>query len=89
MSYDSFGAVPGFAYGLNRVPYDGFPAVLHEGERVLTANEARAAGSGGGSGVTIQIGEVTVYGADEAAAYQVAQIIASEVASAATNYAGE
>ena len=88
ISYDSFGGVPGFAYGLNRVPYDGFPAVLHEGERVLTANEARAAGSGSGSGVSIQIGEVTVYGADEAAAYQVAQIIANEVASAAANYAG-
>lgn len=32
----------GYAYGLNRVPYDGFRAILHEGERVLTAREARA-----------------------------------------------
>lgn len=30
------------AYGLERVPYDGYPALLHEGERVLTASEARA-----------------------------------------------
>lgn len=33
------------AYGLNRVPYDDFPALLHEGERVLTAREAREADS--------------------------------------------
>ena len=31
------------AYGLERVPYDGYAAVLHEGERVLTAREAREA----------------------------------------------
>lgn len=30
-----------YAYGLERVPYDGYPALLHEGERVLTAREAR------------------------------------------------
>lgn len=30
------------AYGLTRVPYDGYQAILHEGERVLTASEARA-----------------------------------------------
>lgn len=31
----------GAATGLQRVPYDNFPALLHEGERVLTASEAR------------------------------------------------
>lgn len=30
----------GFAYGKNRVPYDNYPAMLHEGERVLTRNQA-------------------------------------------------
>ncbi len=30
-----------FAYGLDYVPYDEFPALLHQGERVLTAAEAR------------------------------------------------
>ena len=30
------------AFGLDRVPYDDFPALLHEGERVLTAQQARA-----------------------------------------------
>ena len=29
------------AFGLDRVPYDGYPAILHEGERVLTAAQAR------------------------------------------------
>lgn len=37
-----YGAVRSHAYGLNRVPYDGYRAILHEGERVLTAGEARA-----------------------------------------------
>lgn len=30
----------GFAYGKNRVPYDGYPAILHQGERVLTRVQA-------------------------------------------------
>ena len=32
-----------YAVGLDRVPYDDFPAMLHEGERVLTAREAEQA----------------------------------------------
>lgn len=42
----------GYATGLARVPYDNFPALLHEGERVLTAAEARGYNQGVG-GVTI------------------------------------
>ena len=30
----------GFAYGKDRVPYDNYPAVLHQGEKVLTRNQA-------------------------------------------------
>ena len=30
----------GYAYGLDYVPYDNFPALLHQGERVQTAAEA-------------------------------------------------
>lgn len=37
----------GHAYGLERVPYDGYPALLHEGERVLTARDAREQDRGG------------------------------------------
>ncbi len=49
-----------YAVGLDRVPYDDFPALLHQGERVLTANEARAMDQGGSGGITIQIGELAV-----------------------------
>lgn len=38
-------APEGYAYGLSRVPYDGYPALLHEGEQVLTAQEARSRGT--------------------------------------------
>lgn len=49
------GSVGGFfgfphANGLDYVPYDGYPAVLHQGERVQTAAEVRAGGGGGGGG---------------------------------------
>lgn len=38
----------GFAYGLSYVPYNGYPATLHEGERVLTAAENRNYGKSSG-----------------------------------------
>lgn len=41
-----------YATGLARVPYNDYPALLHEGERVLTASEARRYSSGGSGGVT-------------------------------------
>ena len=40
-----------YAIGIDYVPYDNFPALLHQGERVQTAEEARS----GGSGTSIQI----------------------------------
>lgn len=44
------------AYGMDYVPYDGFPAILHEGERVLTAQQARQQDAGsGGAGVSVTI----------------------------------
>ena len=39
---DAMAAARRNAFGLDRVPYDDYPALLHEGERVLTASEARA-----------------------------------------------
>lgn len=63
----------GHAYGLNRVPYDNYPTLLHEGERVLTAREARQQDSGG-DGLTLQItGPVMVR--EEADVKKVAQEI--------------
>lgn len=42
--YDEWGNP--YAVGLSYVPYDNFPALLHQGERVLTAQEARSADGG-------------------------------------------
>lgn len=46
--------VEGFAKGLPYVPYDGFPAILHKGERVLTKKEASAYNSGTSGGANFQ-----------------------------------
>lgn len=45
--------IPRKAYGISYVPYDNFPAMLHEGERVLTASEARALKGSGTSNINI------------------------------------
>jgi hypothetical protein len=50
----------GYAYGLERVPYDNFPALLHQGERVLTAAQARAQDRAGGGGIIVNMSGVTI-----------------------------
>ena len=52
-------SVSGYATGLNYVPYDGFPAILHRGEAVLTAAEARV-WRNGGSGTPAMAGGVVI-----------------------------
>ena len=68
-----------YAYGLERVPYDNYAALLHEGERVLTASQAREADRGGSaSSITVNVsGNTFGAGMDEAA---VAEAIAQAVA---------
>lgn len=51
------------AYGLSRVPYNGYKAVLHEGERVLTAREARQQDSNGSNGLTALSVPITIHDA--------------------------
>lgn len=70
-----------FAVGLNRVPYDNFPALLHEGERVLTASQARAEERGGPT-VQVTVTGNSFYGSDAAMEDRVAQKVAREVARA-------
>ena len=48
------------AYGLSYVPYDNYPARLHEGERVLTAAEARAYNTRGGGAVVQKLADTIV-----------------------------
>lgn len=47
-----------FANGLDYVPYDGFPAILHEGERVTSRQDAVTERKSGGS-VHINLGGMT------------------------------
>lgn len=71
------------ASGLTRVPYDGYLAQLHEGERVLTAREVREADTAGGTGaknLCINItmpGEVNIRGADDVD--ELAQALADKI----------
>lgn len=58
------GGIPSYAYGLDRVPYDNYPALLHEGERVLTAQQARSEGNP--VSVTVNFGGVTVRSENDA-----------------------
>lgn len=67
------------AYGLSYVPYDNFPAFLHEGEQVLTAGETRKNGAGG---VTIPKLADTLVVREEADIYKIAQEVAREITNA-------
>lgn len=68
-----------YAYGMNYVPYNNFPALLHEGERVLTASEARSLNND--ASVTITGNNFTVR--EEADIYKIAQELARELRNAA------
>lgn len=67
------------ATGLERVPYDNYPALLHEGERVLTAQEARSSRSG--PSVTVTGNQITVR--QESDIDAIADAIARKLAQAA------
>lgn len=53
-----FKSLSGYANGMPYVPYDNFPAMLHEGERVLTKAEAQGGGWSGGTSVSVGAGQV-------------------------------
>lgn len=64
------------AIGIDYVPYDNFPALLHEGEKVLTAGEARQEKNGVG-GIQIVINGMTVR--EDADIDRVAQALLSKL----------
>ena len=74
------------AFGLNRVPFDDYPALLHEGERVLTAAQARAqdAGQAGAAPIQIIVTGNSFTGTPEEMADQLAEILARKIAQANT-----
>ena len=72
------------AYGLRSVPYNGYLAELHQGERVLTASEARQLDEGTSGGITVNIGDVTVR--DQADAEMLAEVIVERILEAKKLY---
>lgn len=57
MANSAMGSVGRYATGLDYVPYDEFPAILHKGEAVLTASEAAAWRAGKKEGASVNIVE--------------------------------
>ena len=53
----SIPTLPGFATGLDYVPYDNFLARLHEGEMVLTKSQANALRSGAVAGRSVTVNQ--------------------------------
>lgn len=83
------GSAPkGFASGLPYVPKDNYPAMLHEGERVLTASENRRYNKGEGGSVTIAKLADTIIVREEADIDKIASRLASKLKETKLNYAG-
>lgn len=66
MNFVTGGGGKGHFHGIDDVPYDGYSATLHRGERVLTAQENRAysgkSGGGKGGGRSVQFGDIHLHG---------------------------
>ncbi len=70
------------AFGLERVPYDEYPALLHEGERVLTASEARAQDTVQTAPIQITITGNSFTGTPEEMADALAEILVRKITQA-------
>ncbi len=81
---DDMAAARRNAFGLERVPYDDYPALLHEGERVLTASEARAQDAGAGPSIGLTVTGNYFTGTPEEMADQLWEIIMRKLEQAYT-----
>lgn len=75
----------GYAYGLRRVPYDNFPALLHAGEQVLTASQARERDRG----ATVQVTGNSFVVREDADIDRIATALCQKIADAQSGYVGE
>lgn len=82
-----YGTPTGHATGLPRVPYDGYPAILHEGEQVLTRVEADKQ-KNGTSGVHVAKLADSIIVREEADIDKFATAFARKIMAAAECYAG-
>lgn len=71
------------AFGLERVPYDNYPALLHQDERVLTASEAREQDASERRVIQITVTGNSFVGTGEEMADQLAEILARKLENAA------
>jgi hypothetical protein len=77
--------------GLEYVPYDGYIARLHRGERVLTRQENEQYSGGKGGSVSMQFGDIHLHGVGgdlEGAAEQFMAILAKRLREAGIHAAG-
>ena len=74
------------AYGLNRVPFDGYPALLHQGERVQTAEEVRRSERRTAPAVQITGNQFSVRSEEDIDA--IAARLAEEIAARSLAYGG-
>ena len=86
-SFNSKNHKPGeYATGLDRVPYNGFPMIAHEGERLLTkveANKLDKGANGHKPDINITINN------NSGNPYEITQEIFNQLRIASENYAGE
>ncbi len=73
------------ANGLSYVPFDGYTALLHKGERVLTARENAAYSSNLNTPIVIKMGDISVNGNPDATALAQLKKIAQDQVDAAKN----
>lgn len=76
------------AFGQRRVPYNGFRALLHEGERVLTASEARNYDSNSSNSTGVTIGGNNFYVREDADIDRIANALADRILLARMGGAG-